>query len=199
MKPDTAFCHEKNYVHRDLKPENIVFDTPEADHNLVVIDFGEALHVDENAMYDEFVGSIWYFPPEIIRVRKGWELKKSDMWTIGVITYILVVGRPPFFGVNQNATLQKIIEGNLTFPDEIPLSNECKNFIQCLIKWKTDERYSAKQALNHPWLNSDVEHNLGDARSKNLQHFRHAAKLKQILITNVAEHLSAEKKTKIHS
>jgi len=50
--------------------------------------------------------------------------------------------------------------------------------------------------LNHPWLNSDVEHNLGDARSKNLQHFRHAAKLKQILITNVAEHLSAEKKQK---
>jgi len=85
-----AFCHEKNIVHRDLKPENIVFDTPNVDKKLVIIDFGEAIIVDDEAVYDEFVGSIWYFAPEIVRERKGWELKKSDMWSIGIITYVLV-------------------------------------------------------------------------------------------------------------
>ena len=91
------YCHERNIVHRDLKPENIVFKTPKHEE-LVIIDFGDAKEVEEHSNHDDFVGTAFYLAPEAIRTRQGWELKKSDMWTIGVIAYVLVTGRPPFWG-----------------------------------------------------------------------------------------------------
>jgi len=91
-----AHCHSKDIVHRDLKPENIVFRT-KAQKELVIIDFGDAKIVDEEEVYEDFVGTAFYLSPESVRKRKGWELKKSDVWTIGVIAYVLLTGRPPFF------------------------------------------------------------------------------------------------------
>lgn len=74
-------CHGLDIVHRDLKPENLVYRFQEGDaSSLCVIDFGDAKRVDDDAHYEEFVGTAFYLPPEIVRRRKGKEMKKSDVW-----------------------------------------------------------------------------------------------------------------------
>ena len=83
------YCHNNDIVHRDLKPENIVYENNSDDSNIVIIDFGDSARIQDHNVYNEFVGTPYYLPPEIVRARHGWELKKSDMWTIGVIAYVL--------------------------------------------------------------------------------------------------------------
>lgn len=144
-------CHRRNIVHRDLKPENIVFRT-KAQTDLVIIDFGDAKVIDDDEVYEDFVGTAFYLAPECVRDRRGWELKKSDMWTIGVIAYVLLTGRPPFFGRGNKEILRKILKGKVSFPSSTPLSDSAKSFILSLIKTKPKDRYSAAKALTHPWI-----------------------------------------------
>jgi len=106
-----AYCHAKDIVHRDLKPENIVF-RDEAQKELVIIDFGEAIQIDDYKKYEDFVGTAFWLAPECVRNRRGWELKKSDMWTIGIITFQLLTGRLPFHGRDIQEILRKILRGN---------------------------------------------------------------------------------------
>jgi len=144
-------CHRKNIVHRDLKPENIVY--KDDDHSLlVIIDFGDAKIVTDDEIYDDFVGTAFYLAPECVRNRRGWELKMSDMWTLGVIAYVLLTGRPPFWGRDNREILRRILKGKLTFPRTINLTKTCTHFIQCLIKHDPKKRLSAKDALDHPWI-----------------------------------------------
>jgi len=112
-------CHTRNIVHRDLKPENIVYKTEEH-RSVTIIDFGDAKEVQEDEVYDDFVGTAFYLAPEVVRQRKGWELKASDMWTLGVICYVLVTGRPPFWGRDNREILTKILKGKLAFPKKEP-------------------------------------------------------------------------------
>lgn len=147
-------CHCKNIVHRDLKPENIVFQ--DGNYNkIVIIDFGDAVCVDEKQVYEDFVGTAFYLAPECVRSRRGWELMKSDMWTCGVICYVLLTGRPPFYGRDNREILKKILKAKLTFPKgkkQPPLSTNCKDFIKSLVKSDTTKRYDAARALKHKWL-----------------------------------------------
>lgn len=144
-------CHKKNIVHRDLKPENIVY-KDDKHVILVIIDFGDAKIVDDDEIYDDFVGTAFYLAPECVRNRRGWELKKSDMWTIGVIAYVLLTGRPPFWGRDNREILRRILKGKLTFPRTITLTKTCTHFIQSLIKHDPKKRMSASDALRHPWI-----------------------------------------------
>eukprot|EP01083_Nonionella_stella_P217174 779860_1 len=94
--------------------------------------------VEEHSQHDDFVGTAFYLAPEAIRTREGWELKKSDMWTIGVIAYVLVTGRPPFWGRENKEIIRKIVRGNVRFPSTIQLSDECQDFILGLLQKETD-------------------------------------------------------------
>lgn len=99
-------------------------------------------------------------PPEITRCRKGWELKAGDMWSIGVIAYILLCGKPPFVGKSTKAILKAIGTQPLKWPDEneIPISRRCKQFIGHLCTKVPNRRATASQALNNSWI-LDREHN----------------------------------------
>jgi calcium-dependent protein kinase len=103
-----AHCHQHNVCHRDLKPENILFATPDADSTLKVIDFGLSFvfHTGET-MFDR-VGTPFYIAPEVLRRSYGVE---CDMWSIGVIMYILLCGYPPFYGNSESEVLQRVKEG----------------------------------------------------------------------------------------
>jgi len=98
------------------------------------------------------VGSPFYIAPEALKTREGWEIKKSDVWAIGVITYMMVTGRPPFWAKENRTIMRKILRSDVRFPTSITLSQECKDFILCLLQKDPKQRYSAKQALKHPWL-----------------------------------------------
>lgn len=165
-----AHCHQvtelndepcNGIVHRDLKPENIVYQEKGGDE-LCIIDFGDAKAVIDDDVYDDFVGTAFYLAPEVVRQRKGWELKASDMWTIGVICYVLCTGRPPFWGRDNREILTKILKGKLTFPKKTKLTKETKSFIKSLIVVKPEKRLRADQALAHPWLAESANDSQGE-------------------------------------
>jgi len=178
-----AHCHAKNIVHRDLKPENIVFRTS-AQKELVIIDFGDAKIIEEDADYEDFVGTAFYLAPECIRKRKGWELKKSDMWTIGVITYVLLTGRPPFHGRDNKEILRKIIRAKVLWPKKNRLSRNAKDFVHRLILKEPKDRYSAVEALEHRWLKRGGAgtEDLGQLLIQSISNYSQGSKLKKVLV-----------------
>jgi len=187
-------CHSMNIVHRDLKPENIVFRTKEQ-KQLVIIDFGDAKIVKEDAVYEDFVGTAFYLAPECVRNRTGEELKKSDMWTIGVIAYVLLTGRPPFFGRDNREILKKIIAAKVVFPKRSNLSNSAKDFILKLIKKNPATRMSAAEALDHPWLKGEAgTEDLGKDLIDSLSNYASVSKLKKVLVRLLANQMSESDK-----
>jgi len=187
-----AHCHAKNIVHRDLKPENIVFRTS-AQKDLVIIDFGDAKIIKLDAEYEDFVGTAFYLAPECIRKRKGWELKKSDMWTIGVITYVLLTGRPPFYGRDNKEILRKILRAKVLWPKKSKLSNTAKDFVLSLIKKDTEDRFSADQALQHKWLTGGAgTEDLGMQLIQSISNYSEASKLKKVLVRMLANDMTRD-------
>jgi len=177
-----AHCHDKDIVHRDLKPENIVFRTPAQEH-LIIIDFGDAKIIREDAIYEDFVGTAFYLAPECVRNRTGAELKKSDMWTIGVIAYVLLTGRPPFFGKDNKEILRRIIRGKIVFPKNNKLSACSKDFLCRLIRKDTGKRLSARQALEHRWLKGEAaKTDLGIELIETISNYSSVSRLKKVLV-----------------
>lgn len=147
------WCHRRHIVHRDLKPENMVYSVKNGGpESLCIIDFGDAKKVKDDEMYEEFVGTAFYLPPEIVRARKGSEMKKSDVWSIGVITYVLLTGRPPFWGNSNKEILKKIIKGKVQFPKSAKLSATAKHFVLNLVQKRIDKRFGVISALDHPFI-----------------------------------------------
>lgn len=183
-------CHSLNIVHRDLKPENIVFRT-QAHKDLVIIDFGDAKVITEDGTYEDFVGTAFYLAPECVRIRTGAELKKSDMWTIGVITYVLLTGRPPFHGNDNKEILKKIIRSRIAFPKSSNLSSTAKDFIRRLIEKRPKVRYSADKALKHNWLQGKAgTENLGQSILEGISNYSSVSRLKKVLVKMLASKLT---------
>mmetsp|Transcript_22886 Transcript_22886/g.47475 ORF Transcript_22886/g.47475 Transcript_22886/m.47475 type:complete len:520 (-) Transcript_22886:80-1639(-) len=150
------YMHERNIVHRDLKPENLLLASTTSDSDIRLADFGFAKRVEKPLSTQ--CGTPGYVAPEIL---KGDKYGLSvDMWSIGVITYILLGGYPPFHDDNQAVLYRKIKEGNFDFHPEYwdPVSKEAKNLIKSMLTVNVKDRLTAKNALDDPWINmSDVE------------------------------------------
>eukprot|EP00484_Ammonia_sp_Unknown_P022742 CAMPEP_0197027516 /NCGR_PEP_ID=MMETSP1384-20130603/7406_1 /TAXON_ID=29189 /ORGANISM="Ammonia sp." /LENGTH=516 /DNA_ID=CAMNT_0042456375 /DNA_START=124 /DNA_END=1674 /DNA_ORIENTATION=- len=195
------FVHSKKIVHRDLKPENIVYKTRKSDSDIVIIDFGDAeLVKSDQTIYSDFVGTPFYLAPECVRHRCGWELYKSDMWAIGVITYVLLTGRPPFWGRNNREILTKIIKAQIHWPTSVHLSQSCKHFLTCLLEQDPRKRLSATEALRHDWLTTEAQahdDHLGDETLKSLKKFQSACKLKRLIVMAMVRDMSEADKQMI--
>ena len=153
-----SYCHSLNIVHRDLKPANLVFDEPVlmnddgSTSQLKIIDFGIAIEIEDSDTNDEYTGTLVYMPPESCGMRTGLELKYGDMWSIGIIAYILVCGDLPFRENTQQKTLVSIMMDDIVWPKDIDLSDNCKDFISRLLEKEPMYRMSADEALKHPWI-----------------------------------------------
>jgi len=192
-----GFCHSNNIVHRDLKPENIMYriNMETGDDELVIIDFGDAKKVEDDAVYNDFVGTAFYLPPEIVRNRRGWELKMSDMWSIGVIAFVLVTGRPPYYGTGHREILKKILSTDLKFPKKNQLSKKCKHFISSLCEKKTKKRLTATAALKHEFLcGESKEEPFGPEVLSSLASYHSACLLKRVLVKLAADSLNGKRK-----
>lgn len=193
-----GYCHSKNIVHRDLKPENIIYKNSGGENDydaedLVIIDYGDAKVVKDKEEFEDFVGTAFYLAPECVRKRFGWELKKSDMWTIGVITYVLLTGRPPFYGKGNREILKKIIRGKVTFPASIKLSREAIDFVLKLLNTNTQKRFTAAQALQHAWLRGNAkDDDLGAGMLSQLANYSRSSKLKKVLIRMIANEMTEQ-------
>lgn len=152
------YMHTKQTAHRDIKPENILF--KDTNYDVVKIaDFGESKHYGTSTM-STYCGTPDYMAPEII---KGLPYGPAvDMWAIGVIAYVILVGFPPFDGENDVEVFASIMAVRYDFPspewDDVP--KEAKNFIASILKEEPSERLTAEQALAHPWIVKNVPENL---------------------------------------
>ena len=148
-----TYCHKMNIIHRDIKPENIMITNREKNGCLQVklIDFGTAKIFEKGHQENKYVGSSYYMAPEIIKRKYD---EKCDLWSIGVIMYILLTGRPPFDGNDDDEILENVKKGvydTYSYPYPL-LSSHSKDLINKLLKKKKKKRISADQALEHPWF-----------------------------------------------
>mmetsp|Transcript_27333 Transcript_27333/g.50383 ORF Transcript_27333/g.50383 Transcript_27333/m.50383 type:complete len:553 (+) Transcript_27333:214-1872(+) len=148
-----AYCHDqKGIVHRDLKPENFLFSSRDEDAVIKIIDFGLSRHDDMKAgIMNTKVGTPYYVAPEVLNREYT---KNCDIWSIGVITYILLCGYPPFYGDTDNQIFDSVRTGRFDFPspDWDGISDNAKDFICSLLKRDPSKRLSASEALVHPWI-----------------------------------------------
>ena len=154
------YMHGKRIVHSDLKPENLLLISKKNDALLKIADFGFAATCDDNANdgYGDLkrqCGTPSYVAPEVLfRHDYG---TKVDMWSIGVILYILLSGYPPFIEDTQPELFEKIIQADYEFDEESwnHISSEAKNLVSSLLEVHPKKRFSAKEALNSEWMNKE--------------------------------------------
>ena len=144
------FLHHNNIVHRDIKPENILFSVPRDFNALKLIDFG--LSIEKNARNENRrVGTPYYMSPEMIH---GNFVYESDMWSIGVILFIMVTGKQPFRAHDKEGVFEKILSGKYDKKslDKSKCSNELKDLIKKALIKDYKKRISVDSALKHKWF-----------------------------------------------
>ena len=145
-----SFIHSQNIIHRDIKPENMIFANKKDFSTLKLIDFGLAT----NSKKDKHtVGTPYYMAPEMI---DGISCPQSDMWSVGVITYLMLTGKYPFDVKNDEEDLFYIIKNNKYDLKPLNLarvSEEAKDFIEKCLKKDFNQRMTTSEALEHEWIN----------------------------------------------
>ncbi|XP_050203364.1 CDPK-related kinase 6 [Mercurialis annua] len=149
-----AFCHLQGVVHRDLKPENFLFTTRDEDAPLKIIDFGLSDYIRPDQRLNDIVGSAYYVAPEVLHRSYSVE---ADMWSIGVIAYILLCGSRPFWARTESGIFRSVLRADPNLDDSPwpAVSREAKDFVKRLLNKDHRKRMSAAQALTHPWLRDE--------------------------------------------
>jgi calcium/calmodulin-dependent protein kinase I len=149
------YCHVRKVCHRDLKPENLLLKGKQCDIDLKIADFGFARKAPAEDSLKTVCGSPGYVSPEILK-RDPYGLK-TDMWSLGVIIFILLGGYPPFQNDDQKLQFENIKKGNYIFVDKYwgTISDDAKSMIDSLLTIDPAKRLSAEDALSHPWMKAD--------------------------------------------
>ncbi|KAJ4896087.1 Calcium-dependent protein kinase 32 [Raphanus sativus] len=187
-------CHKHGVMHRDLKPENFLFANKKETAPLKAIDFGLSVFFKPGERFNEIVGSPYYMAPEVLKRNYGPEV---DIWSAGVILYILLCGIPPFWAETEQGVALAIIRSQLNFTrDPWPkVSENAKDLIRKMLDPDQKRRLTAQQVLDHPWLqNAKTAPNvsLGETVRARLKQFTVMNKLKKRALRVIAEHLSDE-------
>jgi len=146
------YCHSRDIVHRDLKPENLLLTSAEDDADVKIADFGLAKLLKEETLMQTACGTPGYVAPEILEVQDY--DNKVDSWSLGVITYILLCGFPPFYDENNAQLFQAIKRGDYSFPSPYwdDVSQEAKDLIGRLLTVAPGDRISCGDVLQDPWV-----------------------------------------------
>ncbi|KAK6802466.1 hypothetical protein RDI58_000246 [Solanum bulbocastanum] len=187
-------CHSLGVMHRDLKPENFLFVNEEEDSPLKTIDFGLSMFFKPGQIFDDVVGSPYYVAPEVLRKRYGPE---ADIWSAGVIIYILLSGVPPFWGESEEEIFDEVLHGDIDFElDPWPkISQGAKDLVRRMLIRDPKKRLTAHEVLCHPWVQIDgvaPDKPLDSAIFTRLTQFSAMNKLKKMAIRVIAERLSEE-------
>jgi len=194
------YLHSQNIVHRDLKPENIILSKADDPTSVKIVDFGLACKVkDKFYGITKPAGTPGYLPPEAL-VHKANYGMPSDIWAVGVITYILLCGYPPFYGESDVDLFRDIRRAKVEFDDAewSPVSSTAKKFIQCIFEKNPTKRPTASQLLQNEWIKQDTtgstDGDLGGTVTK-LKKTRAMLRLKKcvkgVIFANRCKNLSA--------
>ncbi|MBA0607236.1 hypothetical protein Godav_019572 [Gossypium davidsonii] len=187
-------CHSMGVMHRDLKPENFLFVNNEEDSPLKAIDFGLSIFFKPGDILNDVVGSPYYVAPEVLRKHYGPE---ADVWSAGVITYILLSGVPPFWGETEQEIFNEVLNGELDFSsDPWPnISESAKDLVTKMLDRDTKRRIKAHEVLRHPWVQVDgvaPDKPLDSVVLSRMKQFSAMDKLKKMALRVIAQRLSEE-------
>ncbi|KAK9931128.1 hypothetical protein M0R45_018423 [Rubus argutus] len=146
-----AHCHRLGVAHRDIKPDNVLFDGRD---RLRLADFGSAEAFGEGELMSGVVGTPYYVAPEVVAGREYGE--KVDVWSVGVVLYIMLAGFPPFYGESAAEIFEAVLRANLRFPVRVfhSVSPSVKDLLRRMLCKDVSRRFSAEQVLRHPWITS---------------------------------------------
>ncbi|XP_021758927.1 calcium-dependent protein kinase 9-like isoform X2 [Chenopodium quinoa] len=186
-------CHFMGVMHRDLKPENFLLSSKDENAALKATDFGLSVFIEEGKVYRDIVGSAYYVAPEVLRRRYG---KEIDIWSAGVMLYILLSGVPPFWAETEKGIFDAILQGHIDFECKPwpTISNGAKDLVKKMLTSDPKKRITAAQVLDHPWLKDGEASDkpIDSAVLSRLKQFRVMNKLKQLALKVIAENLPAE-------
>ncbi|KAK8607461.1 hypothetical protein V6N13_053196 [Hibiscus sabdariffa] len=189
-----AECHLRGLVHRDMKPENFLFKSSREDSPLKATDFGLSDFIRPGKRFRDIVGSAYYVAPEVLKRRSGPE---SDVWSIGVITYILLCGKRPFWDKTEDGIFKEVLKNKPDFRRKPwpTISNGAKDFLKKILVKDPRARLTAAQALSHPWVReggnaSDIPVDISVL--SNLRQFVKYSRLKQFALRALASTLNEE-------
>jgi len=188
------YMHENSVCHRDLKPENFLFSTKEGIEktNLKIIDFGLSCKFEKDQVLTTKAGTPYYVAPQVLAGKYD---NACDIWSCGVIMYVLLCGYPPFYGDTDADVLQKVRLGNFTFTaaDWKGVSEDAKDLIRKTLKMNPRDRYTAEQCLAHVWVKNKAPKAanvpLEGGTINNMRSFRSQNKLKKAAMHVIAQSL----------
>ena len=199
-----TYCHSRGIIHRDLKPENILVPTGtnKIDYTLLkIIDFGASVLKKDDGKITFRFGTPYYIAPEVLQESYN---EKCDVWSIGVILYLLLFGQAPFDGEDDNIICQKIISEQIDFESDKmkALSSEGVDFLKKLLEKNPDKRISSAQALDHIWIKKYAPHTkVNKAFSRkiynNLAKFREKSQLSTAVVTFITNYLMNDDELKL--
>lgn len=191
-----AYCHESHIVHRDLKPENLLLDSPPVeDHSCTIklIDFGTSCLYTDNHHMRQRLGTAYYIAPEVLEMDYN---EKCDVWSCGVIMFILLCGFPPFTGKTDEEILRKVKLGKFSFAHESwrNISNEAKSLIRRMLVMNAQQRLTAAECLCDPWVVKRAVYRAAAADQvllslNQLKSFRAEQKLREAFLTFMTSRL----------
>eukprot|EP01134_Creolimax_fragrantissima_P002267 CFRG2267T1 len=139
-----VYCHAKHVIHRDIKPENLLLGLT---GELKIADFGWSVHAPSNRR-TTMCGTLDYLPPEMVEGRAHDD--KVDLWSLGVLCYEFLVGKPPFEAEGHRATYSRISKVDLQFPEFV--SESARDLIKQLLVHTPQNRIPLANVLKHPWI-----------------------------------------------
>lgn len=144
------YLHSNNVIHRDLKPENLLLD---AECNIKIADFGFSNIIRPGKLFSTFCGSPIYAPPEII-MEKRYAGPAVDIWSLGVILFVIVAGSLPWKLEKSGriSDIDRLLVGKYTIPSDVEISDNCRNLISKMIVADSSQRAPMSEILSHPWL-----------------------------------------------
>ncbi|XP_034732136.1 calcium/calmodulin-dependent protein kinase IGb isoform X2 [Etheostoma cragini] len=191
-----SYLHENGIVHRDLKPENILYFSQEENSKIMISDFGLSKIVESDIM-STACGTPGYVAPEVL-AQKPYS-KAVDCWSIGVITYILLCGYPPFYEESETRLFSKIMKAQYEFDSPFwdDISESAKDFIRNMMQKNPSMRYSTDLALRHPWIIGKTARSQDIYYSVSVQIQKNFAKSKWKQAYNAAVAISHMKKLQL--
>lgn len=149
------YCHDNGVIHRDLKPENILLSTKSSSSPIKLADFGLATYIRPGQSLHGTVGSPFYIAPEVLA---GGYDQAADVWSAGVILYILLSGIPPFWGKTKSRIFDAVRAADLQFPSNPwgSISDSAKELIKGMLCRDTSKRLTAEQVLDHSWVKNTL-------------------------------------------
>lgn len=190
--------HQMAIAHRDIKPENFLLHSkdPIDKTTLKIIDFGLSCYFKKGTPLKTKAGTPYYVAPEVLR---GSYDEKCDVWSCGVIMYVILCGYPPFYGDHDNDILAAVKKGKYDYDGDEwkQVSQDAKTLIDSMLVMSTDQRFTAESAMNNIWIKEQAPNSTGASMNTkmvdNLKLFRRQNKFKKAVLHVIAGQLEESK------